>query len=215
MRLRLISQLLFIFFLASVNGQSQFGIEIKLSHLKTENYGHITGGHTWYIVTNEDDPHTISMSIGSVYKLNDKHLVKLHIGRHRNGRILSLIQYSDVFGDHNEYSMVNIPYTYIQLAPSYSYRLIAGKIVFPFELGFHLNKRINEGNIFFVAINKYNYDVFISAGIHYRFIPHLEFGLNGKYVRNLNEYQNKHLVWGTFAPIQYGIELSCQYYFEK
>ena len=83
----------------------------------------------------------------------------------------------------------------------------------PIEAGINVNKRIREADIFFVGINKYNFDLTMSLGLHYRMSPWGMVGINGRYVRYLTEYQSKEIVFGTYLPVQLGLEAVCLFEF--
>ncbi|MGB4847104.1 MAG: hypothetical protein WBP41_04250 [Saprospiraceae bacterium] len=206
-------QILFFLTIHFVSAQSKFGIEFKLSRVKTENSGKLIGGGSccsFYTITREGDAMTSGFSIGGVYKLNERNLLKLHFGRHQNGRVIDLTDYDDT-GSSNSYTGVNVLYRYFQIAPSYTYRIINKKFVIPVEIGVNINRSANNIDVFYVAVNGYNFDYKIGTGLQYRFIPHFLIGLNGIYTGNINEYQDKYFEWGTFKPKQFGMEVSVLY----
>ena len=192
--------------------QPRFGFEILSSRLKTENNGHLVGGAStfyYYEIDRELDPTTYSFTAGAYYILHERHLLKLRIGRHRNGRILDLRAYDDI-GSTYTYSGADNPYQYFVLAPSYTYRLLNKKFIIPLEIGLQMNESVQKHEIGFVGVDLYNFDMAMSAGLQYRIANYFIIGLHGKYIHYLSEYQ-----WGiergTFKPRQYGMELSLMY----
>ena len=193
-----------------IAAQSDFGFELKWNTCLTKNSGLLLGG-SWglggYAINGEDDPITHGYSLGIVYNLNERNLVKLHFGKHQNGRILDLTVYDDV-GSSYSYTAVDEPYNYFQIAPSYMYRILNNKVIIPVELGVNINMTINEKDIFFVDINKFNFDIEMSTGVDYVLFPDFIIGLHGVYTRYLNEYQDKETVSGSYKPVQFGLECS-------
>ena len=206
---------LFVFSFHFSKAQSAFGFEAKVGMFKTENSGEIMGGGqccSWYEITKEDDPITWSYSLGLIYKLNERNLLKLHFGRHQNGRILDAILYDDVFGGPDQvYTSIDQPYHYFQIAPSYSYRILNKKFIIPVEIGININKRVKEAWIFLVGIDEYNFDYEISSGVQYKILDRVLLGVHGVFTDNLSEYQHKETVWGTYEPLMFGIEFSVAY----
>ena len=195
------------------SGQSRWGIEFKLSKVNTSNSGELLGG-SYKTVDEESDLVTNSQSLGIIYKLNERNLLKFHIGSHQNGRTLSYTECSD-FGGCYSYTDLIAAFRYFQMAPSYCFRILNKKIIIPIEVGININKqRSEEYNIFF-DVNKFNFDYELSTGLDYRLDPNLIFGLHGIYTGNINEYQNDETIYGTYEPKQLGVEFSILYEFEK
>jgi len=222
MRLRssyVINVSIFIFCFHFSRAQPGFEFEVKVGSFKTENSGQLIGGGgglQYYFITKEDDPISWCYSIGLVCKLNERHLLKLHVGKHRNGRIFDATLYDDVFGGpDNIYTALDMPYYYLQIAPSYSYRILNKKVIIPIEIGININKNINEDYVFLVGLNKYNFDYEISSGLQYKIIDQIILGVHGVFTDNLTEYQDKETVYGTFKPLMFGIEFSASYVFNK
>ncbi|MCB9309946.1 MAG: outer membrane beta-barrel protein [Lewinellaceae bacterium] len=206
--------ILLIVFMSSGNAQGKFGIECKIGQNTTFNSSKIEGGGNGYLiyeVTNENNPSTRSYSFGLMYALNPKFFFKLHVGRHQNGRILSLIQ-SDDAGGYWEYENADLPYKYLQFTPSMSYRFLDGPLKLPIEIGVSVNKLVNDDDIFFVEIKEYNVDVRMSGGLQYE-LNNFLFGANLTYSHALSNYLQKD-VRGGYLPYQFGIEFSVGYMFK-
>lgn len=200
-------------FLITINcasGQSRFGVEVKLDQVITENTGHLEGGCCFYDITKESDLTSFNYSLGVVYKLNDRHLIKLHFGHHHNGRVIDLTDYDDLLGS-TSYSGIDASNTYLQVAPSYSFRALNKKVIIPVEVGINWNSRIKEENTFYVGIKEQNYDYELSVGVQYRFVPGFLMGMHGIYSGTFNDYLNKQIAWGSFKPRQLGVGLTIAY----
>jgi hypothetical protein len=108
-----------ILFTTFAAGQSRWGIEVKGSRFNTTNSGQLKGGNYGegsYTILEEGDLITYSQSLGVVYRINERNLVKLHLGSHQNGRVLSLTTCTDT-GCETYYD-VNEVYQYFQIALS-------------------------------------------------------------------------------------------------
>jgi len=214
MKANYILALLLLTSLQSSFGQSRWGIEFKGSKVNNFNSGEILGG-SYKRVDEESDLVTNSQSVGVIYKLNDRNLLKFHIGNHQNGRTLSYSECSDIFGDCHSYTDFISAFHYLQLAPSYCFRILNKKIIIPIEVGININKqRGEEYNIFF-AVNKFNFDYEFSTGLDYKIDSTLMIGLHGVFTGNLSEYQDNESIYGTYEPKQLGVEFSILYEFEK
>ena len=208
--------LLVLFFSAQGLTQNTFGVEIRTSINTTHNSSLIKGagyGYGGFEVTKELNPTTLSYSVGIMYSIKQRSIFKVHIGKHQNGRIFDLTEYDDMLS-YYDYKNVDYPYNYLQIVPSYSYRLNIRKIKIPIELGFAINKRIKEEDIFFTGINEYNYDIRLSSGILYN-INNFEVGCNFLYSKAIKGYENDYIVSGEYIPYQFGIELSLGYTFKR
>jgi len=198
-------------------GQARWGIEFKGSRSNTTNNGQLLGGSDGsitYTIDNEDDLETSSQSLGVIYKLDDRNLLKFHLGSHQNGRTLTLTACDDN-GQCTTYSNVTVGFRYFQLAPSYCYRVLNKKFIIPVEAGINMNIQRKENDVIFIKINEFNLDYEISTGLDYRIDSTLMVGLHGIYSGNLNEYQDKEFVNGTYKPKQLGFEFSVLYEFGK
>jgi len=111
-----------------------------------------------------------------------------------------------------DYENINRPYKFIQITPPISFNIINQKIKVPLELGLSINRRTNLEDIFFVFINKYNFDLRLSTGVQYDF-GKLNLGMNIIYSRSINEYQAIY-EFGKYKPYQLGLELAIGYIFE-
>ena len=195
--------------------QSSIGVEIRTSRNITYNSSLIEGGsfgYSGYEVTKEGDPKTSTYSIGFTYSPNLVSTFKLHIGMHQNGRILDLTEYDDTFSSFS-YENVDLPYNYLQLVPTYAYNFRKGRINIPIEVGFSINKRIKEEDIFYVGITEYNYDFRLSSGIQYD-LDNFRIGSNIVYSKSIGNYETKN-VTGEYKPYQIGIELGIGYTISK
>ncbi len=192
------------------NTQPQIGVEVSYSRFKTYNTAELigSGGLSSYIVDREGDALSNTFTLSFLYKITDRHIVKLAFGRHQNGRVLDVSLYDDTQGIYAQWEGVDRPYNYFQISPRYTYRLIFGNLIVPLELGFNINKRINVYDIAYVMINKFNYDLRLSTGIQYRFIQNMVAGISAVYHHGLNEYQYDPWENGIFKPRQIGIEFS-------
>jgi hypothetical protein len=214
MRFFLLTIALSFFIINFASAQSKFGIEIKVARYNSSNSGEITDGGNGtfiYTINNEEDLVAYSQSLGVIYNLNDKSALKLHIGNHETGHVLSWSKIEQ--GASTPYPDVNEIYHYIQLAPSYSYRILNKKISIPVEAGINVNFNTQGPENLIVDINKTNFDYEISTGIDYKIDPFFIIGLHGLYTANINEYQDKETVNGTYKPKQLGLEFSIQYLF--
>ncbi|MBK8698483.1 MAG: hypothetical protein IPN29_02645 [Saprospiraceae bacterium] len=208
-------QFVILIFSASVFSQSTFGLEIRTSRNVTHNSSKIVGGSYGlggYKVTKEGNPMTFSYSIALVFSPNTGSMLKIHVGRHQNGRIIDLTEYDDTFSSYS-YANVDLPYNYLQLIPSYAYNIVKGKFNLPFELGLAINKRINEADIFFLGITEYNFDIRISSGFHYK-MNEFSIGSNLVFSKSIKNYATKS-VNGKYKPYQFGVELSIGYFFKS
>ncbi|MDQ3016543.1 MAG: hypothetical protein M3R25_07485 [Bacteroidota bacterium] len=192
--------------------QSSFGLEITRTQFVNYNAGMLigSGGISWYRIDREQNTMTSSTVISLVYQLDSRHLFKIGIGRHQNGRKLDVSTYEDLFGGNplQDFTNVSVPYEYLQISTSYSHSLPVRKKVFiPLEFGFNCNKRILEKNIFIVGISKYNFDLTLSTGLDYSITPQLWAGLHGVYNHSITEYQDKY-EQGSLRFRQLGVEVS-------
>jgi len=206
--------LLFVI-LQSSSGQSRWGIEFKGSRSNTTNSGQLMGGSSrygYYTIEQEDDLVTSSQSLGVIYKLDDRSLLKFHLGSHQNGRTLSFTECDDV-GQCTTYSNITIGFKYFQLAPSYCYRILNKKFIIPVEAGINFNILRNEYEGYLIHINSLNFDYELSTGLDYRIDSTLMVGLHGIFSGNINEYQDTDTVNGTYEPKQLGFEFSVLYEF--
>jgi len=194
------------------SSQSRFGLELKVSRVNTSNSGQLIGAN-YKTVDSENDLVTNSQSLGIIYKLNERNLLKLHFGRHQNGRTLSYTECSDLFGDCYSYTDLAAAFHYLQLAPSYCFRILIKKFIVPIEGGININKQIKEAYNVFFDVNKFNFDYEISTGIDYKLESNFLLGLHVIYTANINEYQNNKTVYGTYLPKQLGVEFSLLYGF--
>ena len=200
----------------SAFSQSKWGIEFKGSRFNTSNSGALKGGNDGersYTILEEDDLLTYSQSLGVVYRINEKNLVKLHLGRHQNGRVLSIYACTDTGCE--TYNDIQEGYQYFQIALSYAYRLLNKRIMIPLEGGININRLTNEIKLSGAPLNEYNFDYEISAGVDYRLDPELIIGLHGLFTGNMNEYQDSDIETGTFLPKSLGLEFSIIYEFGK
>lgn len=212
----------FLFFIlisisTSAFAQSKWGIEIKGSRFNTTNSGQLEGGSygfSYYMIDDEKDLVAYSQSLGLIYLLNDKHLIKLHLGNHQNGRELSITSCDDV-GNCTSDTDVNAVYHYFQIAPSYTYRFIHKRLLLPIEAGININLERNEIKQYYVPVKSVNFDYEFSVGLDYRLDPELIIGLHGLFTGNINEYQDESIEYGTLKPKELGIEFSIIYEFGK
>lgn len=156
-----------IFILASYSlmAQGSIGLEIRSSSNITYNQGELISSITPYEsneILAERNPLTTSYSIGLVFNLTQNIIFKMHVGQHRNGRILDLLR-SDYYGT-NEWNGVNLPFIYLQFVPSVSYTYRFGKNRIPFELGLAINRFTDHSSVILAFINEYNYDIRSSIG---------------------------------------------------
>lgn len=212
-----LTQILIIVMLYSTSGFTQvsIGLEVRSSRNVTYNSSKIEGGGSGfggYEVIKEGNPTTSSYSIGITYSPNMSNTFKLHIGRHQNGRILDLSEHDDTFSLPSIFEKVDLPYTYLQITPSYAFNLQREKYKIPIELGFAINKIINEEDTFYIGINEYNYDLRISSGIHYK-LNNISIGSNVVFSKSVNNYASK-FVDGEYLPNQIGIEVALGYTFK-
>ena len=191
-------------------GQSRFGIEFKISKFKTQNTGHLISIPPYTEITKEEDAISYGFSGGVVYKFDERNLIKLHFGRHHNGSIFTVVNFSDVIGSYETYYRIDKPYSYFQIAPSYAYRILNKKLVIPAEVGLNINKQIKEWNAAVGGVDEYNFDFELTTGIHYRIIDKFLVGIQGIYTKSIGEYQ-KWYVYGNFKPQQFGVEFSAIY----
>ena len=194
--------------------QSRFGIEFKGARYNCSNSGHITDGGNgtfFYSIQNEEDLVAYSQSLGVTYTLNEVSSLKFHIGNHQIGHVLSWSKIEQ--GIETPYPDVTEVYHFLQFAPSYSYKLLNKKFMIPVEAGININVNTQDADNVIVDINKVNYDYEISTGLDYAIDPFLIIGLHGLYTGNINEYQDKDTVNGTYTPKEFGIEFSIQYRF--
>lgn len=208
--------LFFLLTFASVGmAQNSFGVEIRTSRNITYNNSQLIYGFSFYNrhdITREENPTTTSYSAGLLYKIGLKSTFKLHLGRHQNGRIIG-IETRDDMGNFASYDKVDIPYNYIQIAPSYAYSLLLGDFSVPIEVGLAINKRIKEEDIFYIRITEYNYDVRLSSGIHYQF-DNVSLGVNFLVSKALRDYEFESYYVGEYDLYQLGAELCVAYYFK-
>jgi len=198
-------------------GQPRWGIEFKGSRANTTNSGQLLGGSSGlvtYTIDKEGDLETSSQSLGVIYKLDDRSLLKFHLGSHQNGRTLSLTA-CDTLGQCTTYNNVTVGFQYFQLAPSFCYRVINKKFIVPVEAGINMNILRKEDDDFFIKLNKTNFDYELSTGLDYRIDSTLMVGLHGIYSGSLTEYQDPEEVNGTYKPNQLGFEFSVLYEFGK
>lgn len=196
------------------SAQSRFGIEFKGARYNCSNSGHISDGGNGvfiYTISNEEDLVAYSQSLGVTYKLNEKSLLKFHIGNHQIGHVLSWSKIEQGFVTP-ELDVTEV-YHFLQFAPSYSYRILNKKFIIPVEAGINVNINTQDADNVIVDINKVNYDYEISTGLDYAIDPFLIIGLHGLYTGNINEYQDKDTVNGTYKPKEFGFEFSIQYQF--
>jgi hypothetical protein len=197
--------------------QSRWGIEFKGSRVNTTNSCQLTGGsragNSYFVVDNEEDLETSSQSLGVIYKLDDRNLLKFHLGSHQNGTTLSFTEYDDV--GFTSYSNITVGFHYFQFAPSYCYRVINKKFIVPIEAGINVNILRKENDNYPIEIKKFNFDYEISTGLDYRIDSTLMVGLHGVFSSNISEYQENEELNGTYLPKQIGLELSVLYEFGK
>ena len=199
-----------------LNAQSKWGIEVKGSRFNTTNSGQLKGGSYGigsYTILEEEDLVTYSQSLGVVYRVNERNLLKLHLGTHQNGHVISLISCSDVGCE--TYNDVHEVYQYFQIAFSYAYRIVNKRVMIPVEAGININRLRNEAKLASYPLNEYNFDYEISGGVDYRLDPELIIGLHGLFTGNINEYQDSDVETGTFLPKSLGLEFSIMYEFGK
>ncbi|HEX5112511.1 MAG TPA: hypothetical protein VFV79_06680 [Saprospiraceae bacterium] len=198
--------------------QSKWGLEFKGSRFNTTNSGELQDGsrygNSYYTIDAEKDLVAYSQSLGLVYRINERNLVKLHLGNHQNGRVLSLTECYDS-GGCISYTDLNVVFHYFQFAPSYTYRIGNKRLMVPVEVGLNFNFEIGESEEPFVEINNINFDYEISAGLDYRLDPELIIGVHGLFIGNINEYQVADYEYGTFKPKSLGLEFSIIYEFGK
>ena len=196
-----------------VIAQSKWGIEFKGSRFNTANSGKLLGDNNTTI-TEEKDLVTYAQSLGIVYRINDKNLLKLHVGSHQNGRKLSFTTCDDL-GNCMTYTDINAVCHYFQFAPSYAYRIFIKRFIIPIEAGVNLNVETDEAQEFGLYVNTTNFDYEFSAGIDYRLDPELIIGAHGLFIGNITEYQQDESDRGTFLPKSIGLEFSIIYEFGK
>jgi len=207
---------LLIYFVAiasSVNAQNRVGLEIRTSINITYNgssLSHGSFGLSSYKITREGNPTTTSYSAGLLYKANPKINLRLHFGRHQNGRIIDLTTRNDI-SMTADYQNVDSPYSFSQITPSISYNIIDSKLTLPIEVGLSINKATNIEDVFFVFLKKYNYDLRISSGVQYH-IAEMHIGINAVLSKSITEYQGKY-EYGKYLPYQIGLELAVGYRF--
>ena len=207
--------LLFIFISLTtlLSAQSRWGVEFKASRFNTSNGGQLES--LWNsIVLEEGDLVTNSFTLGIIYRLNDRNLLKFHQGFHQNGSTITVKSCSDMVGDCHTYSDFEALHNYFQLAPSYTYRIIDKRIIIPIEVGININVRTKEWKEFYPGNKKFNYDYEVSTGIDYRIIPGLIMGLHALFTGNISEYQSIEES-GTYKPKSLGLEFSTMYEFGK
>jgi len=205
-----------LFFGTAVSSQSKWGIEFKGSRFTTSNSGALEGGNYGegsYTILEEDDLLTYSQSLGVVYRINERNLVKLHLGSHQNGRVLSIESCTDTGCE--TFNDVQEGYQYFQIALSYAYRILNKRIMIPLEAGININRLTNEVKLAGAPLNEFNFDYEISAGIDYRLDPEFIIGAHGLFISNINEYQDDSVESGTFKPKSLGLEFSIIYEFGK
>jgi len=201
---------IFLLILSSCQAQTKFALELRGSRSITFNRSAIIGGgqaFQYISVDNEANSFTNSFSLGFLYLLNDRITLKLHVGRHQNGRIFDLTVSDDTFS-FDEYLNVDLPYNYIQFVPSFSYLILQGKLSVPIELGVAMNKRIMEDEIFYIGVREHNFDLRMSAGIKYDVTPKVSVGSNVLIAKALRNYLDSEFFMGNFDPNQIGLELS-------
>jgi len=195
--------------------RGKFGLEVRSSRNITYNCCAIYGGFngsTTYTIDNEKNLNSTSYSVGLVYRINERSMLKLHVGHHQNGRNFDLTERLDNF-TISKYVDSNLPYYYLQFTPSYVYHLNLGKGKIPLEGGISINKRRNEAEIFFMPINEYNYDLRLAVGYEYPILPKLSAGVNAVYARALSPYQVASMVTGKYSPLQVGLEVNIKYFY--
>jgi hypothetical protein len=215
MRLNQLTILFLFIIVHPVSSQSRFGLEVKAGRTTTFNSGEMMGGGyglVWYTISSEQDLTANNQSIGMTYRLNERNLLKLHLGRHQNGRVITAMLCDDS-GFCQSFTNANAVYHYIQLAPSYAFRILNKRIIIPLEAGININMRVKEAYILLVGINEFNFDYEFSTGLDYKLEPNFLIGLHGIYTSNINEYQDKMSVYGTYKPKQLGFEFSINYEF--
>ena len=92
MRFKFLSITILFFSIQLSSAQSRFGIEFKGSRSDNHNSGQLIGGgtgYTYYFIFDESNLVTYSQSLGMTYRLNDRNIIKLHLGAHQNGEIIS------------------------------------------------------------------------------------------------------------------------------
>ncbi len=208
--------LIFLLLMITISAKSQnkLGFEIRTSRNVTYNASNLSGGSfgiSSYRITKEENTNTTSYSFGVLYKPNVRTTLRLHIGKHKNGRILDLTSRDDV-SMSQDYENINRPYKFVQITPSISYNIINQKIKMPLEFGLSINKRTNIEDIFFVFIKKYNYDLRISSGLQYD-LGNMNFGMNVVYSKSISEYQDIY-EFGKYEPYQIGLEFVISYLFK-
>lgn len=193
--------------------QSKWGIEFKGSRFNTTNSGQLKN-QDYTTILEETDLVTNSLTLGVIYRLNDRNLLKFHQGFHKNGSTVTLRTCTDIYGDcHTDTNVMAVQY-YFQLAPSYTYRLVNKRIIIPVEVGININVRRNLPKTFYPCVKSFNYDFEISTGIDYRILPNMILGIHGLFTGYISEY---HSIYerGTFKPYSWGFEFSMMYEFGK
>lgn len=193
--------------------QSSFGLEFRTSKNITFNSSAIEGiglGFETVNVTKEGNPVTLSYSVGLLYHFNQNHTFKIHFGRHRNGRIFDVTIFDDTLTSFMGEG-VDIPYDYFQVVPSYAYSFSYGKFSLPLELGFALNKRINQYDIFYFVVSEYNFDLRLSGGVKYT-MNNFYLGGNMLFSKAIYNYDLENTT-GHFDPFQFGVEVCVGYKF--
>jgi hypothetical protein len=164
------------------------------------------------VIEKEYNVVTYSYGLGLSYFINAINLIKLSISRHQNGRLFDLTVYSDnLSSDSIEKS--GVPFYYIQYCPSFTHRIMKNKFILPIEVGFNINKRIKEEELFYVVVKEHNYDVFFSTGLQYPILNDLLLGVNAKFNFALNNYLDPRFYIGSYKPIQFGLQVSIMYQF--
>ena len=196
-----------------LSAQSKWGVEFKASWFNTSNSGQL-GGLWNSTVLEESDLTTNSFTLGIIYRLNDRNLLKFHQGFYQNGSKVTVKSCSDLLGDCHTYSDFKALHNYFQLAPSYAFRIIDKRIIIPIEVGININVRTKEWKEFYPGNKKFNYDYEVSTGIDYRIFPGLIIGLHALFTGYISEYQSIE-ERGTYKPKSLGLEFSAMYEFGK
>ena len=191
--------------------QSNFGIELRASRNITINSGVVEGETIFFnskiVVSKEENPITLSYSIGAYYRITKNHMFKLHFGWHQNGRIYDLVYQEE--WQFYPYERWDRAYQYYEITPSYCYQINIGRLRLPIELGVRINKLIYRDDTF-IHVKEYNYDLRMALGVSYALTDHFNVGINGLFANALEAYQDEK-VTGTYKPRQFGLELSLMY----